>query len=281
MRKESKTYDDNMEGSRRMSFFDHLEELRWHLFRAVGVLFLAAVVLFVFKDFLFERVLFAPREGWFPTNVFLCDLAERLDKPVLCINNKPFELISIKMAGQFMAHIKISVIAGFLLSFPYIVYEIWRFVKPGLFRHEKRSARKTMFLISFLFFLGVVMGYYVIVPISINFLGNYSVSANVENQIYFTSYINLMSSICFASGLIFQLPVLSYFLTNIGILSPALMRRYRKHAIVVILLLSAIITPPDMFSQILLGLPLLILYEISISISRRELKKKEKKAIQE
>jgi sec-independent protein translocase protein TatC len=279
MTKEKLESNEDLGGSQRMSFFEHLEELRWHLLRAVSAVILSAIVLFIFKDFLFERVIFAPRESWFPTNSFLCELAERLKRPALCINNETFEMISIKMAGQFMAHIKISVIAGFLLSFPYVVFELWKFISPGLFKHEKKSARKTMMMISFLFFLGVIMGYYVIVPISINFLGNYSVSPTVENQIYFTSYINLMSSICFASGLIFQLPVISYFLTNIGILTPVIMRKYRKHSIVVILLLSAIITPPDMFSQILLSLPLLLLYEISIRISKKELKKREKKAI--
>lgn len=173
------------------------------------------------------------------------------------------------MAGQFATHITVSLVVGLIAGFPYLFFEFWRFVRPALYSKEKKHARGSIFYTSFLFALGVSFGYYVITPLSIHFLGSYNVSSQVINQINLTSYISTITSIVLASGIIFELPILIFFLSKIGLVSPEFLRKYRKHSIILILILSAIITPPDIFSQILVCLPLLILYEVGIGISKR------------
>jgi len=173
------------------------------------------------------------------------------------------------MAGQFTTHIMVSLIAGLILGFPYVFYEFWRFMRPALYAKEKKYARGSVFYSSVLFLLGILFGYYIISPLSVNFLGSYSVSSQVMNRINLRSYISTVSTITLAGGLIFELPVLIYFLTKVGLVTPAFLKKYRKHAIVVILILAATITPPDVFSQILVFVPLLLLYELSIWISKR------------
>ncbi len=273
----TKEFEDNkervLENPKEMSFFDHLEEFRWHLFRSVIAVMLAAIVAFFFKDFIFNNVILMPKEPEFISNRLMCRLADLLNKSILCINQNPVDIINIKITGQFVTHITISFIAGFLIAFPYVVYQIWTFIRPGLYKTEKKTSSKAIFAISILFILGVCLGYFVIVPLSLNFLSNYVVSGSVENKINLNSYMTTMSSICFAAGIVFELPVLTYFLTRVGALTPHFMRQYRKHAIVVILILSAVLTPPDLMSQMLIGFPLYLLYELSIRISTRVLRK--------
>jgi sec-independent protein translocase protein TatC len=257
-----------------MSFLQHLEELRWHIIKSLIAIVVLGVVAFLFKDFIFDGILIAPKNKEFITNRFFALMAEKLNSPSLRINDKPFELISISMSGQFSTHIWISVISGLILAFPYIIYQFWSFLSPALYEKERRSARYAVFSVSLLFFIGVLFGYYLIVPLSIHFLGSYQISESVKNTINLTSYFSTISSVTLASGLVFELPVVMYFLSKIGLVTPAFLRKYRRHAIIVILIVAAIITPPDIFSQILVTIPLVILYEISIFISQGVYKRK-------
>lgn len=260
------------EGEGEMTFLQHLEELRWHLIRAFIAVVAGAIVAFVFKDIIFDHIILAPNNPDFITNRLLCQLAELVKVPVLCINQNPIELISIKMAGQFTTHINISLIAGLILAFPYVFWEFWSFFKPALYEKEARYARGAVFSASLLFMLGIMFGYFVITPLSINFLGSYRVSDLVHNQINISSYIGSVTSVALAAGLTFELPIVAFFLTRIGVITPEFMRKYRKHSIVVIIVIAAVITPPDVFSQILVSLPLLLLYEVSIFIAARVVK---------
>ncbi|MDQ3190056.1 MAG: twin-arginine translocase subunit TatC [Bacteroidota bacterium] len=261
-----------------MSFLEHLEALRWHLMRAaiaVGVFTIAA---FINKSFVFDSVILAPKNVDFWTYGFLCDVSKAVFlEGALCISEIPFTLINIDMSGQFSTHILVSIISGIVVAFPYIVWELWRFIMPALLPAEKKYSVGVIFSISFLFLTGILFGYYFVAPLSVNFLGSYQVSVAVANQISLLSYISTISTITLASGLVFELPVLVYILTKIGLLTPLFMRTYRKHSIIVILILSAIITPPDISSQILVSIPILFLYEISIYISAVTLKKQLKK----
>jgi len=259
-----------------MSFLEHLEELRWHIIRSVLAISIGAVVAFILKGLIFETIILKPRTPEFWTNRMLAQLGELLDTPALIINQKPLELISIKIAGQFMTHIWTSIIAGFIIASPLVFYEFWRFIKPALYDNEKKYASGAVFFTSFLFLLGVLFGYFLIVPLSIHFLGTYNVSGDVVNQINLNSYIGSVVSIIIASGVVFLLPIFSYFLSKTGIITPQFMKTYRKHAYVVMLLLAAIITPPDIFSQIMVCIPLVFLYEIGIMISKRVTRQREK-----
>ncbi|MFO7754669.1 MAG: twin-arginine translocase subunit TatC [Bacteroidales bacterium] len=260
-------------GEDEMSFLEHLEELRWHIVRSVASIFIIAIVAFIFNDIIFDVIILAPKNPQFFTNRLLCELGQLVNINALCINTHPFEIINIRMAGQFTTHITVSLIAGIILAFPYIFWEFWRFFQPALYSSEKRHTRGAVFFSSLLFVSGVLFGYYVIIPLSVHFLGSYNVSAEVNNQINLRSYIGTVASITLASGIIFQLPILSFFLTKIGLVDPHFLKKYRKHSLLIILALSAIITPPDIFSQILVCLPLIFLYEIGIIISRRVIAK--------
>ncbi|MCD6354884.1 MAG: twin-arginine translocase subunit TatC, partial [Prolixibacteraceae bacterium] len=258
------------------SFLEHLEELRWHIIRSALAIVVFAVVAFIMKDFIFDAIILKPRTPEFWTNRMLAKLADLVGSESLKINQVPLKLISIKIAGQFSMHIWTSIIAGFILASPVVFYEFWRFVKPALYDKEKKYANGAVFYTSVLFIVGVLFGYFLIVPLSINFLGTYNVSSDVSNQINLKSYIGSVTSITMAAGVVFLLPVFSYFLSKVGILTPQFMKMYRRHAYVVMLLLAAIITPPDIFSQIMVCFPLIFLYEIGILISKRVVKKREK-----
>jgi sec-independent protein translocase protein TatC len=259
-----------------MSFLEHLEELRWHIIKSVIAISVFAIAAFVLKSFIFDTIILKPKTADFWTNRMFSQLSDLLNTESLKINQKDLSLISIKMADQFMMHIWTSIIAGFILASPVVFYEFWRFIKPALYEKEKKHASGAVFFTTVLFILGVLFGYYLIVPLSIHFLGTYSVSEQVVNQINTRSYISTVTSISLASGVVFLLPIFSYFLSKVGILTPKFMKTYRKHAYVVMLLLSAIITPPDVFSQIMVCIPLVFLYEIGIMISRSVVKKREK-----
>lgn len=251
-----------------MSFLEHLEVLRWHLVRSVSAIFIVAIAAFIAKGFIFDTLLLGPKNPDFWTYRKLCELSEKFNlSDLLCITEIPFDLINISMAGQFSTHIFVSIIAGVVVAFPYIMFEIWRFIKPGLYSTERKYASGMVFYTSVLFILGVLFGYYIIAPLSVNFLGSYRVSETVMNQIDLNSYFSTIATLVLASGAVFELPVLMYFLTKIGLVTPALLRQYRRHAVVGILILSAVITPPDVSSQILVFFPLMLLYEVSIWVS--------------
>jgi sec-independent protein translocase protein TatC len=259
-----------------MTFLDHLEELRWHIIRAFASIAVFAILAFVFKTFLFDEVILGPSRPDFFTNRMLCQLAAYFDLPVLCINQEQLKFQNINMSGQFTMHIAISFIAGAVIAFPLIFWEFWRFVKPALYENEVKHSRGAIFAASMLFSLGILFAYYIITPLSVYFLGNYQVSESVENIINFGSYVSTISSIVLASGVMFELPVFIYFLSKVGLVTPAFLRKYRRHAIVLSLALAAIITPPDVISQILVCLPLIVLYEAGIVIAKRVEKKREK-----
>ena len=262
-----------------MSFLDHLEELRWHLIRATAAVVILGFAAFLMKDFIFNTLLFGPKQPDFPTYRFFCFLSQKLGfEGAFCSTEPLFILQSREMAGQFSAHIWTSIWAGFIIGFPYVLWEIWRFIGPGLYDNERKNARGFIFIASFLFFLGVLFGYYIVAPLSINFLGSYTVSEEVTNQIDLSSYIAIVRSSVIACGLIFELPILIYFLTRIGLVTPEFLKQYRKVASVLVLIVSAVITPPDVASQIIVSIPILILYEVSIHISRFVLRGERKKA---
>jgi len=270
--------EDNTNKGRQgeMSFLEHLEELRWHIIRSVLAIMIFAVAAFVFKDFIFSSIIFKPKTPDFWTNRMFAQFGDFIGSEAIKINTQDLQLISIKMAGQFLTHIWTAIVAGFIVASPVVFFEFWRFIKPALYDNEKRHASGAVFFTSVLFSMGVLFGYYLIVPLSIHFLGSYSISGEVTNQININSYISTVVSISLASGVVFLLPIFVYFLSKVGLLTPAFMKQYRKHAYVVMLLLSAIITPPDVFSQIMVAFPLVFLYEIGILISRRIEKKRER-----
>ncbi len=258
-----------------MSFLDHLEVMRWHLLRSILAIVIMALVAFVFKEIVFDKILLAPKEPSFPTNRWLCQLGEILGLKRICINQNPFTLQTVKMAEQFSMHIIVSMVAGVVIAFPYVFLEIWRFIVPALYEKEKRTANGAVFFTSLLFILGVGFGYYIISPLSVNFLGNYKVSESVISAPTLRSYVQTITSVVLASGIVFQLPILIYFLSKVGLVTPGFLKKYRRHSVILIVTISAIITPPDVFSQILVALPLMVLYEIGIVISKRIVKQQD------
>lgn len=256
-----------------MSFLDHLEELRWVLVRSIVAVSLAAGASFFCYKFIFDDILLAPKSPDFFTNRLMCSLAKFFNSPSICINSKPFQIINIDIAGQFNTHVQITLYAGLIIAFPYIIYQLWKFISPALYDEERKKARGAVYIISFLFFIGVLFGYYFITPFSVDFLSSYSVSNQVLNQINLRSYISLVSSLSLVTGLVFELPVLVFFLTKIKILTPAFLKKYRKHAFIVILIIAAIISPPDVLSMTLIAIPLWLLFEVSIIVSSKIVKK--------
>jgi sec-independent protein translocase protein TatC len=264
--------------AKEMSFLDHLEDLRWHLLRSVIAILLAGVAAFVAKDFVFDVLLFGPKNNDFLTYRLLCQVSNFLGfDDSFCISELPFRIQSRTMAGQFSAHIWTSITLGFVIAFPYVIYQFWKFISPGLYTYERKTASGFIGVSSLLFFMGVLFGYYVVTPLSVRFLGTYTVSSEVYNDFDLSSYTALIRASVLASGLIFELPILIYFLTKVGLVTPELMRKYRKISLVLVMFLSAVITPPDVASQIIVAIPVLILYELSIFISKRVIKNMAKK----
>jgi sec-independent protein translocase protein TatC len=262
-----------------MSFLEHLEDLRWHLLRSIVAILIAALAAFLAKNFVFDVLLFGPKKTDFLTYKLLCQASNFLGfDDSFCIDELPFRIQSRTMAGQFSAHIWTSITLGFVVVFPYVIYQFWKFISPGLYTHEKRTASGFISISSLLFFTGVLFGYYVVTPLSIRFLGTYTVSAEIFNDFDLNSYTALVRASVLASGLIFELPILVYFLTKVGLITPELMRKYRKIALVMVMFLSAVITPPDVASQIIVAIPVLILYELSIFISKRVFRNLNKKS---
>jgi len=263
-----------MAEEKNMSFLEHLEELRKRLFRAVLFAVAGVVVVFIFDTYVIENIIMAPRRADFPTYRFFCWLGHSLGlEDQLCFSDANFTLQSTTMGGNFSAYMTVVLIGGVILAFPAIFYQIWAFVRPGLKKTELKSVRGIGFYVSLLFFMGVLFGYYVLTPLSIQFLGNFAF-ADVEVNATILSYLKLCSSLILGTGLVFQMPVVIYFLAKIGLVTSAFLKKYRRHAFVINLIVSAIITPPDVTSQMLVSLPLLLLYEISIRVAQRVEKNK-------
>jgi sec-independent protein translocase protein TatC len=262
-----------------MSFLDHLEVLRWHLIRATIGVFIAAILAFIFKKFIFDVIIFGPTHMNFPTYEGLCKVSQLLGMTdaTFCADKFPFIIQNRTVAGQFSAHIWTSIYAGFIVSFPYVLYQLWSFISPGLKSNERKSSRGFIIIASLLFFIGVLFGYYIITPLSINFLANYQISEQISNEFDISSVIAIVRSSAIASGFVFELPIIIYFLTKVGLVTPKILKKYRKFALVIVLILSAVITPPDIASQVIVAIPILILYQVSIYISKVVLRKQNKK----
>jgi sec-independent protein translocase protein TatC len=264
---------EGAEQQQEMSFVDHLEELRWHIIRSVASILVFATAAFLAKSFVFHDIILAPSRTDFLSYRMMCEIGQKFGSSALCIEDLGFTIQSRQMSGQFSMHIMVSLIIGLALAFPYAFWEIWRFVKPGLYPQEQQNSRGAVFWVSILFAMGLLFGYYVVAPISINFLAGYQVDPSIINEFDLSSYISTLTTLCLACAFMFELPVIVYFFTKAGLLSPEIMKLYRRHAIIGILILSAIITPPDVISQLLISFPLIVLYEVSISVSRGIIKR--------
>ena len=264
--------------TKEMSFFDHIDELRKHIIRSVAAVFICAIVVFFNKHFLFDIVLFGPIHTDFWTYRMMCKLSyELLGNDLYCVKDIGFVLSNIDITGQFTQHLFISFVAGIVIAFPFILWQLWAFIKPALNEKEIKYARGLVFFSSSLFNIGIAFGYFILSPLSIQFLGSYQVSEIVSNEINLESYVSFISTLTFACGLIFEMPILVYFLAKIGILGSATMTKFRRYALVVILILAGILTPsPDMASQIMMAIPLYGLYELSILVAKRVEANKEK-----
>lgn len=268
---------ENSEG-KEMSFLDHLEELRWHLIRSFLAIILFAIGAFLAKDFVWNTLILGPGRVDFWTFRMLCKASEFLHSNVLCVKELPYIIQSRKLTGQFSMHITSSIFIGIIFSFPYVFWELWRFISPGMYRNERKYARGAVFWVSLLFSMGVLFGYFIICPLSLNFLSHYQVDPSIVNEFDITSYVSTITMLILACAIVFQLPVVVFFLSKVGLVTPSLMKSFRKHSIVVILLLGALLTPPDPISQVLVAIPLYGLYEISIYISAFVLRR-EKRAM--
>jgi sec-independent protein translocase protein TatC len=272
MSKEDSKKTSGKSQDKEMSFWEHLEELRWHLFRAVLVLFLLAIGAFIMRQFIFDNIILAPKNPEFFTYKILCQLGNFLGVDSLCLGDVDLQIINIQMAGQFTTHLYISFITALVVAFPYIIWEIWSFVRPALLPKEKKYSRGAVFYSTILFVIGMLFSYYLIVPLTINFFATYQVSESVANTITLSSYISTVVSVTLATGLVFELPIFVFFLTKVGIITPKFMKRNRKYVLIILLTIAAIITPPDIASQILVTIPLMGLYEFSILVSSRVVK---------
>ncbi|MBN2745937.1 MAG: twin-arginine translocase subunit TatC [Bacteroidales bacterium] len=260
-----------------MSFWDHLEALRFTLMRSAIAVVILAVVAFFFKDFIYDTIILGPRKADFITNRLFCEFGHLMNTDALCINQREFPISNFELAGQFRNHMFITLVAGLVVAMPYILIEIWNFIRPALTNRERMGVRGFVFVTNFLFLVGLSFGYFVIVPLAIDFLAGYMLSDDISNVIRLGSYIRTVVMISLSTGIVFELPVLIFFLAKMGVVSVKTLKTYRKHALVVFFILAAILTPPDVISQILVALPLILLYEVSIRIARNV----EKKRIQE
>lgn len=260
-----------------MSFWEHLEALRWHFIRSAIVIIVMGVIALIYNDFIFDKIILAPKEPSFITNKLLCWFGGKINVDYFCINNLDMKIINTDMAGQLTTSIWVSLIAGLILAIPYVLWEFWQFIKPALNEKERKYSRGFVYVTSLLFLSGVVFSYFLIVPLTINFLATYKVSENVSNYITLNSYISTVTTLSFATGLVFEFPILVYFLTKIGILTPLFLTRQRRNIIIIILVVGAIITPPDIFSQVMVSIPLYGLYELSIYISKIVYSKRKKR----
>ena len=251
-----------------MSFLDHLEDLRWLLVRSCAVIVIMGLITYFFNEIIFDDIIFGPTSPNFITYKFFCEVAQTLGiTGDICVKELPFTIQNTSMEGQINVLIWTCITAGFILAFPYILYELWRFISPALYQKEKKNALVFIVVSSILFFLGVLFGYFIIVPLSINFVATFSVSSVVKNEFNLDSYIGMIKTSVIAAGLFFELPIIIYFLAKLGLVTPNFLRKYRKYAVVILLIIAAIVTPPDVVSQITVAVPMLLIYEASIWIA--------------
>jgi sec-independent protein translocase protein TatC len=264
-----------------MSFFDHLEVLRWHLIRSAIAILVFAIAAFCCFDFIWGTVIMGPKNPNFATYRFMCWLGEKFNSGGMCITSIPGKIINTEMAGQFTMQINSSLIIACILGFPYLLWEIWRFIKPALHEREQKAASGFVFYASLLFLLGVLFGYFVVAPLSIHFLTNYQISPEIENNFTIDSYLTSVTTLTLVSGVVFQLPIVVYILSQIGILTPTFMREKRRYAIIIILIIAMLVTPtPDVTTMLVISMPLFALYEVSIKVAGRVEKRKKLKELE-
>lgn len=263
-----------------MAFTDHIEELRWHIIRAILVIAVASIFVFINIEWVFSQIILGPANADFISYVWLCQLSKAIGTDVLCLGELELMFQNTELSGQFMMSFSSSFMIGFIVAFPYVFWEFWRFIKPALTQNELKYARGIVFWSSALFFLGVAFAYFVIAPFTINFFANYQLSPQFKNIITISNYYDTMSDLVLGMGIVFELPVLVFFLSRIGLLTPELMREKRKYAFIIILILAAVITPPDVLSIWIVTLPLVLLYEAGIGISDRAVKERKRKELQ-
>ncbi|MEI6749270.1 MAG: twin-arginine translocase subunit TatC [Bacteroidota bacterium] len=261
--------------AKEMSFWEHLEELRKRLIRSVLAWIALSSLAFMERDIIFDKIILAPKDSNFITYRWLCKLGAFLHVDSLCLPPMSIKIINYNLSGQFMTHMTISMVAGLILAVPFIFYQVWQFIKPALYEKERRYAYVAVYVMSGLFMIGITFSYFLMVPWTLNFLGTYQVSASVANQIALDSYISTVVSVVFSVGIVFELPVVVYVLAKLGILTPAFLKKNRKYAFIFVLIVAAIITPPDVFSQIIVTIPLWALYEVSIIVANRVAPKEE------
>lgn len=263
-----------------MSFVEHLEELRIHLIRVAISVCISAVFVFFAKEFIFKQVLFGPLNKDFLTYQLMCQLSQWMEwGNKMCYSPPTVDLVTLDMGEAFLLHIKVCIMGGFIIAFPFVLWEFWKFVKPGLYPKERKAANGVVAVSSFLFLMGICFGYFILAPFAINFLIGYELpminAANSNNLIKATSLINYMIMFTMPVGIIFELPIIVYYLSKMGLVTDAFMREYRRHAIVLILVVAAFVTPPDIMTQVIIGIPIYILYELSIQIAAKQTKKRE------
>ncbi|MDB0062523.1 twin-arginine translocase subunit TatC [Crocinitomicaceae bacterium] len=257
-----------MSADKEMSFLDHLEELRWRLVKSAIAIILIAAVLWNFQEWIMENVFLSLRNKDFITYQKMCEWFG------VCSGDVPIQMQSQNMSGQFSYSLVLSLMGGFVGAFPFVFYQVWCFIKPGLKQNEVSISKGIIFYVSVLFFLGILFGYFVVAPLCVQFFGTYKISEEINNIFTVNSYLSTILSTVFYSGLLFLLPVVSFLLTKLGIINAAFLRKYRKHAIVAVLILSAVITPPDLISQVIVAIPIAFLYEVGIIVSSRAEKKR-------
>ncbi len=256
------------------NFWLHLEKLRWHIIRPLIAIFVLSVLAFLNRHLLFDVIILGPKDPDFPTNALLCWIGKTLSVDGLCFEGSSLKIINVSMSGQFMTHIYISGMAGMVMAIPYIFYEIWSYISFAMKIKSRHAAYLTIFSGTMLFMLGVAFSYFLIVPLTVNFLGTYFVSSEVLNNVTLSSYIGTVTSLVLWTGVMFELPLLMYFLSKYGIVGPEFLISKRRIIIVIIFIIAAIITPPDVISQIMVSLPMLILFEVSVLIAKRVWKKR-------
>ncbi|HAG16358.1 MAG TPA: twin-arginine translocase subunit TatC [Bacteroidales bacterium] len=259
-----------------MSFWDHLSELRGTFIRSLFAIVIFSIVAFLNKDFVFNELILSPKSPDFFTNRILCALGQKVNIDYFCVQDLALQIININMSGQFMTHMYISFMVGLVVSVPYIIYEFWKFIAPALHENERKGSSIFILICSLLFIIGILFAYYLIVPITLNFFGSYQVSETIKNQISLDSYISTIITVTLSIGIVFELPILIYFLAKIGLVSIETLKKNRKYTLVIVLIIAAIVTPPDVFSQILVTIPLMILYEVSIWMAKYAKKRDER-----
>lgn len=253
-----------------MTFLEHLEELRWHLVRSVAAIVIGAIVAIVNFRFIFDNVLFAVVNKSFPIYVAFCKLSNAVyGDDRMCFDSIEFKAQNLDVSGQFIYLMIVSFTVGLIIAAPYVLWEFWRFFRPALSEGERKYTSGIVFATSMLFFTGVAFGYFILSPLSVNFFLNFNLTDKIANNFTMQSFVSFITTITLASGVVFELPLIVYFLAKLGLVTSDFMKQYRKHAVIVILILSSIITPPDIMSQVLLTIPVYLLYEVGIGIAKR------------